>query len=302
MIDPPPPIDLHELHLVRLVAKHRGVTAASRAASLSQSALTRQIQTIEGRLGVRLFERTTRKLSVTPAGELLLRETEILPGLLEGTLRRLREDFLGETKEIRIGVSRSVTLAHLPGLLHAHRRRHPEVRTVVSHLAGSAMLEAIASCQLDLGVLCPPPRLPAGIEVTHRIADDFALIAPRDVAALDNPRDPGSWRKWVAGQSWIVPPAGTRSRACIDTWWAAQKLAPVPAMELDSFDMTIHLVALGMGVACVPRRAVSSFPRKRQLQRLPLPLKLSRELAVITPRRGSIPEHLHQFVADILFR
>lgn len=297
----PPPIDLYGLHLLRLVASYRSVTAAAKAAGLSQSALTRQIQVLEGRLGVRVFERTTRKLELTPPGAVLLRETEVIPGLLDGALRRIREEFLEEPKRIRIGVSRSVALAHLPGLFHAHRRRHPEVQTTVSHLPGSALLEAVAGCQLDIGVLCPPPRIPGSVEVIHRIADAFAIVVPRGTEIPENTKDSGQWKEWVAKQSWIAPPAGTRSRACIDSWWASQSLAPASSMELDSFDMAIHLVALGLGVACVPRRALSSFLRKGQIQRVKLPLPLSRELAVIAPKRGTNPPHVRQFICDILF-
>jgi DNA-binding transcriptional LysR family regulator len=294
-----PSVDLYGLHLVRLVAKHRGITTAARDAGLSQSALTRQIQMIEGRLGVRLFERTTRSLNITAAGAFLLRETAVIPGLLDGTLRRMREEFQGERKEVRIGVSRSISLAHLPGLLHGHLRHHPEVKTTVSHLAGSALMEAVAACRLDLGVLCPPGRLPEGLEVTHRINDAFILIAHREVMV---PGEEDERRKWSANQRWIVPPAGTRSRDCIDGWSKAHRWSVAPAMELDSFDMTIQLVALGMGVAFVPRRALSSFPRKRQIQRIKLPQPMSRELAIIAPRRVTTPEHVRQFIAEILFR
>ncbi len=300
-MNPAPLIDLYGLHLMRLVAQHRGITAAARAAGLSQSALTRQIQGIEGRLGVKLFERTTRSLSITEAGAVLLRETEILPTVLDGALRRLREEFLDQPREIRIGFSRSVSLAHLPGLLHGHRRRHPEVKTTVSHLAGSALIEAVASCQLDLGILCPPARLPESVETPHRISDRFMILAPRDLPLPTEIREPQAWAAWVSAQSWIVPPARTRSRACIDAWWAGQGLAPAAAMELDSFDMAIHLVALGLGVACVPRRAFSSFARKSRLQRVPMPLPLSRELVVITPRRSTTPLHVLEFVRNILF-
>jgi DNA-binding transcriptional LysR family regulator len=296
-----PPLDLHGLHWVRLVARHRGITAASRVAGLSQSALTRQIQGIEGRLGVKLFERTTRRLELTGAGALLLRETEALPAVLEAALRRLREEFLGQPREIRIGFSRSVSLAHLPGLLHGHRRHHPEVKLTVAHLAGSALIEAVAACQLDLGILCPPENLPGNVEVTRRIEDRFTLLAGRDSPLPADLGQPEAWAEWVAAQSWIAPPARTRSRARIDGWWAAQRLAPAVAMEIDSFDMAIHLVALGLGVACVPRRALSGFPRKRRVQRVPLPIPLSRELVAITPRRGSTPEHVRQFVESILF-
>lgn len=300
-MNPPPRIDLHGLHLLRLVAQHRGITAAARAAGLSQSALTRQVQGIEASLGVKLFERTTRSLSITEAGAVLLRETEILPGVLEGALRRLREEFLDQPREIRIGFSRSVSLAHLPGLLHGHRRHHPEVKTTVSHLAGSALIEAVSTCQLDLGILCPPAGLPDHVTVTHRIPDRFIILAPRDLPVPEAIREGGVWAEWVSGQSWIVPPARTRSRACIDLWWAGQGLAPAAAMELDSFDMAIQLVALGLGVACVPRRALSSFARKARLQKVPMPKPLTRELVVITPRRTTTPDHVRQFVQNILF-
>ena len=299
--DAPPPIDLHGLHLLKLVAGRGSVTAAAKAVGLSQSALTRQIQIIEGRLGVRIFERSTRKLALTPAGEILLHETEALSGILDGALRRIREQFLGETKEIRIGISRSVTLAHLPGLLYAHLRRHPEVRTTVSHLGGSALMEAVAACQLDVAVLCPSASLPGLVEVIHRIPDDFAIVAPRAIEVPADTKDSRVWKKWVRAQSWIAPPSRTISRAIIDQWWSAQGLELGVAMETDSFDMAVHLAALGMGVACVPRRALSTFPRKRQLQRVPLPVPLRRELAVIAPKRSTTPLHVKQFIADILF-
>ncbi|MES2660212.1 MAG: LysR family transcriptional regulator [Verrucomicrobiota bacterium] len=51
-------IDLYSLHLLRMVAKFRGFTAASKACGLSQSALTRQVQSIESRLGIKVFDRT----------------------------------------------------------------------------------------------------------------------------------------------------------------------------------------------------------------------------------------------------
>lgn len=297
----PPAIDLQSLHLLRLVWKHRGVTRAAKNAGLSQSALTRQVQSIEHRLGFKVFERTTRLLTVTPAGAMLLRETESIHHILEGTLRRIREDCFGEDREIAIGVSRSVSAAHLPGLLHAQGRRNPEVKMIVSHLPGPALIEAVAGGRLDVGVLCPPRRLPRSVMITHKITDAFALIAPQKLSPPSFLNDASQWAAWVAGQLWLAPPTDTRSRACLDEWWAAQNLKPIPAMELESFDLIIHLVALGLGVACVPRRAISTFPRKQQIQLLPLPAPLVRELAVITPNTTLMPKHVRQFIDNILF-
>ena len=296
-----PPLDLRELHLVRLVASQGGMTAAAKTAGLSQSALTRQIQLIEARVGVRLFDRTTRSVVLTPAGALLLKETEAVAGILESAMRRLREEVLGATREIRVGFSRSVCLAHLPGLLHGHVRRHPEVRTSISHLPASSLIEAIATARLDVAILAPPARLPDSIEVLHRIEDRFVIVAPANQHVPDPGEDPEGWKAWTSSQAWIVPPFGTRSRACIDDWWRTQGIVTNAAMELDSFDTAIHLVALGLGTACVPRRALSTFTRKKQLTRLNPPLPLTRELVVIAPKREFMPTHVREFVESILF-
>src|SRR5260221_5287069 len=109
------PFDLYELSLFNLVVKHRSFTKAAEAAGLTQSAITRQIQGIENSLGVDLFERTTRSVNLTKAGEFLFEESFRLLGGVDQSLRRIKEDFTNARKEVRVGVSRSISLAHLPG-------------------------------------------------------------------------------------------------------------------------------------------------------------------------------------------
>src|SRR6266853_908850 len=105
------PFDLYELFLFRLVVRHQSFTGAAKAAGLTQSAVTRQIQGMETSLGLALIERTTRSLRLTPAGEFLFRESARLAGDVEATLQRLHEQFGGARKEVRVGVSTSVSLA-----------------------------------------------------------------------------------------------------------------------------------------------------------------------------------------------
>ena len=154
------PFDIYELHLFQLVAQHRSFTKAAEVAGLTQSAVTRQVQGIETSLGLALFERTTRSVQLTPAGQALWRESTRLLGDVDRTLKTLREDFAGAKKAIRVGVSRSVSLAYLPGFFHANLRRLPGVGYHVSNRASADILTALESNDLDLGVLCPPRRLP----------------------------------------------------------------------------------------------------------------------------------------------
>lgn len=109
------PFDIYELHLFHLVAEHRSFTKAAEVAGITQSAVTRQVQGIEESLGVGLFERTTRSVQLTPAGQMLLTESGRLLGSVDQVLQRIREEFAGAKKEVRVAVSRSVSLAYLPG-------------------------------------------------------------------------------------------------------------------------------------------------------------------------------------------
>ena len=72
-------------------------------------------------------------------------------------------------------------------------------------------------------------------------------------------------------------------------------------MTLDSFDLIITLVALGMGISVVPKRALALYGRKKTLGRLPMSDCFERELVVVMRRHRKKPEHLASFVENILF-
>ncbi len=297
------PFDLYELFLFRLVARHQSFTKAAELAGLTQSAMTRQLQGMETSLGVQLLERTTRSVRMTAAGEFLYRESARLVGDVEQTLRSLREEFAGARKVVRVGVSRSVGLAYLPGFFHANLRKLPEVGCQVSYRPSAEILSALEANELDLGVVCPPPRLPRTLAVTHRFRDDFTFIAPKSISAtyLSASKSARSRRTWLQQQSWLLLDDGSNTGRQIDRWLASQGLEIEPVMQLDSFDLIINLVALGMGISLIPIRALALYGRKRNLERLDFPQRFQRELIVAMRRQRKSPDHLTQFVANVLF-
>src|SRR6266403_737720 len=177
------PFDLYELSLFHLVVKHRSFTKAAEIAGLTQSAITRQMQGVENSLGIQLLERTTRSVQVTPAGEFLYRESARLLGDVDRSLRHLAQQFAGARKEIRVDVSRTIGLAYLPGFFHANLRRLPEVGYRVTCQPSHEILTALEANDQDIGVLCPPPRLPKTLRVTHQFADAFALIVSTELSS-----------------------------------------------------------------------------------------------------------------------
>jgi DNA-binding transcriptional LysR family regulator len=230
---PTTPFDIYELSLFRLVAEHGSFTKASEIAGLTQSAITRQIQGMEKSLGLELFERTTRSVRLTPAGEFLLLESSHIIGSVEQTLRVLRERFAGARKEVRVGVSSTISLAYLPGFFHANLRKLPEVGCRVTSQASAEILAGLEANTLDLGVLCPPARLPRTLRITHRFDDAFTLIAPRSrtpssSAAPQPPAGEEELRSWARDQNWLLIEERSNTGQQLQAWMRAQGLRIAP--------------------------------------------------------------------------
>jgi DNA-binding transcriptional LysR family regulator len=295
------PFDLHALHLFQLVVKHRSFTKAAREAGLSQSALTRQMQALEHRLGLDLINRTTRSVEMTEAGNYLARETARLVGGVAALLDGLQAEFGGAHQEVRVSVSRSLAMAHMPGLFHANQQRHPEVACRVSYLPSAAILSALDANETDIGVLCLPRPLPDSVQITHRFKDRFALIAPAALGLKAPVRRQDRFKIWLTNQPWLTMDTTTNTGLALAKWMKAQGLKIRPAIELDSFDLIINLAASGYGMALVPRRALALYRRKESLITLPMKEYFEREVVTLTRRHRKLPSHVSNFVANILF-
>ena len=299
-----PTLDIYSLHLFRLVAETGSFTRAGRLAGLTQSAITRQIQNIEARLGVTLLERTTRQVRPTPAGRFLLEQSTRILGDVAHSVQRLREEFAGAPKQVRVGVSRSIGLAYLPGFFTGFQRRFPQALIQVSHGTSVEVLAALEARELDVALLSPPARLAGAFEVTHRFMDDFTLIVPTGLAlALPGtaPVSPATLVAGLRGQRWLLPDRRSNTGRRLRAWLEEVHLPVRAAMELDSFDLIINLVALGLGVSFVPHRALPLYARRRKVRRIATTPRFSRELVVVTSHERPAREPVRQFVDCILF-
>jgi len=330
------PFDLYDLTLFELVAATGSFTRAGASAGLTQSAITRRIAGMEGKLGLRLFERTTRCVALTGAGEDL--RARVAP--LVAQTRQIVADFSSgqglRPPELRVGVARSIGLAYLPGFFFAFQRAYPHVLLDIRQENSAEILRALDAGELDAGLLCPPRALPRSLVATHRFPDEFTLIVPpkSPLAAAWPARRP----VWANDESPSVPPLVSQARnpvaegprqsrplkideardllkserwLLIDEhghtgrglrrWLTAHEWPIVPAMSLDSFDMIANLVSLGLGVSLVPHRTLPLYERRRAVLRLPLREKFTRELAVVVRKERKRSEVLEGLVRKVLF-
>jgi DNA-binding transcriptional LysR family regulator len=296
------PFDLYELALFQLVVKHRSFTKAAEIAGLTQSALTRQMQGVENSLGIKLLERTTRAVSVTQAGKFLYGEAARLLGDVEQSLDHLAQEYAGARKEVRVDVSRTVGLAYLPGFFHANLRRLPQLCYRVACESSSDILSAIEANEQDVGVVCPPKRLPKTLRVTHQFEDAFTLIAPANfepqIGSLTMAK---AQIDWLKKQNWLLIEDRSNTGQQLRAWMRRQGWQVEPTMQLDNFDLIINLVCLGMGVSFVPVRALALYNQRQKILRINVPTRFSRELVVVVRKHRKLPTHIEQFIANVLF-
>lgn len=146
-----------------------------------------------------------------------------------------------------------------------------------------------------------PKRSPPHLHVTHRFADAFVLVAAATLSSDFAVTPKGKRRAWLQKQNWLLIDRQTNTGEMLNQWMRHQGLSVEPVMELDSFDLIINLVALGMGLSFVPIRALALYGRKRNLVRLPLANRFVRELVVIVRHERNPPAHVSSFVQNILF-
>lgn len=260
---------------------------------------------MEERLGLPLLERTTRSVRPTAAGSFLLEQGASLLNGVRDCLARLQAEFADGPKVVRVGISRSIALAHLPGLFHASLQKRPDVCYDLRCATGEALLRDLREDAMDIAVLCRPRSLPDYVQVTHRFSDSFTIVANAALAGeyLEIPRRRSASRlRWLKAQSWLLMIPDSSTGTQLREWMEKCRLEVEPAMNLDSFDLMIHLVSMGMGLSIVPVRALASYGRRKSIVRLPFRSRFERQLVVLARRGRRLPEYVQSFFDRILFQ
>ncbi len=288
---------LYELHLFCLVSETGSFTRAGERAGLTQSAVSRQIQRMEETLGVPLFQRTTRRVVLTVAGADLKEEAARLLGEFDSLRRRFEEKHGAAPKSVRVGVSRSIGTAYLPGFYVAFQKEEPDCRIVTEHGDSEVLLQRLRDFQLDVVVCAGGRRWPVGVEEAYRFSDECVAIGPAGSSTGEGSAGEALFRELPL----LLMSSGSRTGHLITAWLEERYPGLGAASELDSFDLIVNLVALGGGVSIVPRRVLAPYRRMRKFQTYRLEGGLARMVSAVCRKDPRRPPHVKRFIEKILF-
>lgn len=177
-------LELRHFSYFLAVAEELHFRKAAERLCISQPGLSRQIKQMEDILGVKLFIRDKRKVTLTAAGTYLKKEVEYIFNHLDFTLKQTKLVQAGNLGEVRIGFLGSAMQSVLPDLLIKANQSLPQVQFSLKELANTAQVEALEKDQLDLGFV-RLSRVPESLRLKPVFTDTFSLVLP-EVHVLDH--------------------------------------------------------------------------------------------------------------------
>ncbi|MFJ8949604.1 MULTISPECIES: LysR substrate-binding domain-containing protein [unclassified Streptomyces] len=253
-------MELRHLRYFAAVAETRHFGKAAQALHMAQPPLSQAIRRLETELGVELFTRTTRQVSLTGAGEVFRTDVERILTSVDEAVARVGRFATGVEGVLRVGLTGSASYRQLPSLARLVKQEMPHVRMEVhTEMLTPAQELGLIERRLDVGVLRPPIRQEG---IAHRLIADEPLIAAvpeghwladaQDIRVEQLRHE--DFIMYGATLGSVVNDAVVRS--CL-----ASGFYPHRAYEVTETSAALALVAAGLGVAVLPA-SIRSAPRE----------------------------------------
>jgi DNA-binding transcriptional LysR family regulator len=266
-----PDLGARQLQAVLAVAEYRSFIAAAAFMHTSQPALTRIIRRVEDVLGVRLFDRTTRRVEITAAGREFVAVAERMLNDLSISVRNMRE--IGEAVRGQVIVSciMSVASSVLPRIAATYRAMRPGVELNVREGVHGSVLEDVRSGFADLGITYVD-EVPEFVTTTRIRREVFDVLLPRAHPLLRGAakrRDLGLAMLDIAAFPLVSLPSDSRTRRLIDSAASSAGVSLKHVVTVTQFATLMSFVRAGVGLAIVPSGSLANL-RGRSLVVLPL--------------------------------
>ena len=244
-------MDLRQLRYLVALAEELNFTRAAASEHIAQPALSQQIRRLEDEVGVGLVERTTRRVALTEAGELLVARARRILAELEAAgdeMQALRGVDVGH---VTIGAIHTMGPIDLSLALVTFHRAHPNVALTVREQHSEECAELLRNDELDLAFLSVTERVESRELGLHQlVSEELMVLLARDhpLAGRDELRMPD-----LAGEHFISFRQGARLRELLFSAGRDAQFEPRVTLDTNDAQRIRTLVSRGLGVAILPR-------------------------------------------------
>jgi DNA-binding transcriptional LysR family regulator len=288
-------VNINLLQVFLLVAEHLSFKEAAERVSRSQSAVSAQIKQLEDQLGVPLFYRTTRYVSLTPYGEILLKSARQGINELNLGFRKLHEAAHGHKGRVALSCSPTIAGTRLPALLKMFESCYSGIRVVLAELPLIKMTDAILSGEVDFGL---GPVFPSSrdLEFEPVLDDPLTVLVPssypqanKQSISIDE----------LARLPVLMSTKTSVTRQILEMSAKKSGINFAAKYECTQHHTLIAMVDAGLGVAVLPS-SVAVHVQSRAIRVLPISdPQVLRQIAIITVRGQTLSPAASQ-LADLI--
>jgi DNA-binding transcriptional LysR family regulator len=273
-------MEVHQLQYVVEVAKHRHFTRAAEAICVAQSSLSQQITKLEDELGIKLFERTTRSVYPTSAGEeFLLHARRILAEI--DAAKQAMQGYTHLTRgTVNIGAITTLESIDFVAMVTAFHRTYPGLNINIVNAGSYRLTEMIQTLEINAAIFSPQVDTDLTNLEIHPLAEDEFVV----VTSLSHPLAKHQMINLsdLAAEDFIFPSPDQSiykvyEKACRDAGFS-----PKIVCQSSHSESSLALVANGMGIGLFPRDAiVANMPPGVSIIHLNDPIKKHIALALL---------------------
>ncbi len=258
-------INIELYKIFEQVASSGSFSEAAKNLYVSQSAVSQAIKTLESKLGTPLFIRTTKKITLTPAGETLLEHIQPAIRLIKQGEHRLTQENSLENGSLHIGASDTICRYFLLSYLQDFHRKHPNVSIKITNQTSPRCVELLATGQVDC-IIVNTPNSHLKPEFISKVVGSFqdVFIAGKGFEHLKNREVP---LKEMSKYPIMTLDRKSTTSEFLHHLFMEHHLELSPELEAGSNDLLLDLARIDLGIAfvpdyCVPKKTHNLFKVK----------------------------------------
>jgi DNA-binding transcriptional LysR family regulator len=285
-------LDVRKLMMLRAVAAEGSIAAAARALRYTRSAVSQQLSALEHEAGTALVDRRGNRITLTPAGRMLVEHTERILVELRAAEAKLTRDDQAVSGLLRVGVPFREGPQIMSHALMEVRRQFPKIEIQLIATTDEASAGALLRSKLDMAIASrfgPPQQRPEpGLREWHLGHDALRLCVPvgHRLAQADE-----CTMADLRGEPWIICPTSALGRLTMALCVSAG-FQPELAASVEDIGTAVSLAGIGWGITIAPQRtpAGTGMP----VARIPIAGLATERHSILMVRDG---EHLSRWMA-----
>lgn len=279
--------DLHDLYAFRALVEYSNFRLAAESICLSQSALSRRIEKLESALGIKLFHRTTRSVTLTLYGQTFAERSEELLANVElvfADINKVSQDRIGL---VTVAMVPSAAYYFMPDVIRRFQTRYPLVRVKIIDSSAGNVIEAVASGQADFGI-CFARDPQTNIEFLPLAGDVYVAACRRDLPIAR--KKTLTWREFYQ-QDYIELDKTSGNRNLLDK--VLGHIIPERPSICETRHVTtmLGMVEAGIGIAAVPAMSMPASEHS-VLTHLPLVDPVVKRTVGLIRRNGRMQSYV----------